>query len=164
MLKVISFLFVCFIGTNLLAQHHPYTFITKEEGLLISTSISKYPLLKSSFLEVKKEVESYLNSDADAPIPKDPDMHIFQHWESVLKIAINTCLQQTNLDGSFFSINDALKEKDFISNELVTSIDIARNRYGLDVGLLSVAKKQNRISLDKGGVLVAAGIKNNKQY
>jgi hypothetical protein len=66
------------------------------------------------------------------------------------------------LNGSFLPLNDALKEKDFTSNELVTSIDIARKQYGLDKGMLVVAKKQNRVSLDKGGMLIAAALQNEK--
>jgi hypothetical protein len=91
-----------------------------------------------------------------------PDLKIFAYRNQILQKALRTCLQQTNLNGSFLPLNDALKEKDFTSNELVTSIDIARKQYGLDKGMLIVAKKQNRVSLDKGGMLIAASLQNEK--
>ena len=92
----------------------------------------------------------------------NPKMKIFEHRDNILQKALTTCLQQTNINGSFFPLNDALKEKDYTSNELVTAIDIARNRYGNDNGLLTVAKKQNRVSLDKGGLLISNALKSNK--
>lgn len=92
----------------------------------------------------------------------NPSLKIFEHRNNILQKALITCLQQTNLNGSFLPLNDALKEKDFTSNELVTAIDIARNKYGVDNGLLTVAKKQNRVSLDKGGLLISNELlKNN---
>jgi len=91
-----------------------------------------------------------------------PEMKIFEHRNSILQKALITCLQQTNSNGSFFPLNDALKEKDFTSNELVTAINIARSKYGKDNGLLTVAKKQNRVSLDKGGLLISNELMSNK--
>jgi oligo-alginate lyase len=91
-----------------------------------------------------------------------PELKIFEHRNSILQKALTTCLQQTNTDGVFFPLNDALKDKDFTTNELVTAINIARKVYGNDMGLLSVAKKQNRVLLNKGGVEIAASIAQNK--
>lgn len=99
---------------------------------------------------------------ANALENSNPKLKIFEHRNNILQKALLTCLQQTNINGSFFPLNDALKEKDFTSNELVTAIDIARNRYGKDNGLLTVAKKQNRVSLDKGGLLISNELKSNK--
>ena len=99
---------------------------------------------------------------ANALEKSNPQMKIFEHRNNILQKALNTCLQQTNINGSFFPLNDALKEKDFTSNELVTAIDIARNYYGNDSGLLTVAKKQNRVSLDKGGLLISNSLKLSK--
>ena len=67
----------------------------------------------------------------------------------------------------FFPLNDALKEKDYTSNELVTAVDIAWEAYGANDGLLIVAKKQDRVLLNKGGVAIAAALthaKNLPQY
>lgn len=87
-----------------------------------------------------------------------PDLKIFRHRDSILQKALLSGLQQTNLDGTFFPLNDALKEKDYTSNELVTAIDVAWDVYGKDEGLLVVAKKQDRVLLNKGGVSIAAAI------
>lgn len=99
---------------------------------------------------------------ANAIDKANPSMKIFEHRNRILQKALVTCLQQTNSNGSFFPLNDALKEKDFTSNELVTAINIARSKYGKDNGLLTVAKKQNRVSLDKGGLLISNELMSNK--
>jgi hypothetical protein len=91
-----------------------------------------------------------------------PDLKIFQHRNSILQKALLSGLQQTNLDGTFFPLNDALKEKDYTTNELVTAIDVAWDVYGKDNGLLVVAKKQDRVLLNKGGVSIAAAIAGGK--
>lgn len=91
-----------------------------------------------------------------------PGLKIFEHRNRILQKALLAGLQQTNLNGSFFPVNDALKEKDYTSNELVTAINIAFDVYGKDDGLLVVAKKQGRVMLHKGGAAVAAALVNNK--
>jgi hypothetical protein len=40
-----------------------------------------------------------------------------------------------------FPLNDALKEKDYTSNELITAIDIAWNVYGKGQWFISCCKK-----------------------
>lgn len=96
-----------------------------------------------------------------------PSLKIFEHRNRILQEALMAGLQQTNLDGTFFAINDALKEKDYTSNELVTAVDAAWDVYGKDDGLLLVANKQNKVLLNRGGVSIAAalaGSKNLPQY
>ncbi len=88
----------------------------------------------------------------------NPALKIFEHRNRILQKALMAGLQQTNLDGTFFAFNDALKEKDYTSNELVTAISTAWDVYGKDNGLLLVAKKQNRVLLNRGGVAIAAAI------
>ena len=87
-----------------------------------------------------------------------PALKIFEYRNRILLKALMAGLQQTNLDGTFFAFNDALKEKDYTSNELVTAIGAAWDVYGKDNGLLVVAKKQNRVLLNRGGVSIAATI------
>jgi len=87
-----------------------------------------------------------------------PGLKIFEHRDRILQKALLGGLQQTNLDGTFFALNDAMKEKDYTTNELVTAIDIAWDVYGRDNGLLIVAKKQDRVLLNKGGASIAAAI------
>lgn len=91
-----------------------------------------------------------------------PSLKIFEHRDAILQKALMAGLQQTNLDGGFFALNDALKEKDYTSNELVTAIDKAWEVYGKDNGLLLIAKKQDRVMLNKGGVSIAAAISAGK--
>jgi len=91
-----------------------------------------------------------------------PSLKIFDYRNRILQKALMAGLQQTNLDGTFFAFNDALKEKDYTSNELVTAVDAAWDVYGKDNGLLFVAKKQNRVLLNRGGVSIAATIAANK--
>ncbi|RYZ30272.1 MAG: heparinase [Chitinophagaceae bacterium] len=85
-----------------------------------------------------------------------PELKIFQQRNSILKKALEAALQQTNIDGAFLPVNDAIKEKDFTSNEIVTAINIAWNVYGKDTGLLAVAAKQGTVLLNRGGASIAA--------
>ncbi|HSC38800.1 MAG TPA: heparinase II/III family protein, partial [Chitinophagaceae bacterium] len=87
-----------------------------------------------------------------------PQLNIFAYRNSILKKALEAGLQQTNTDGVFFPLNDALKEKDFTTGEMITSVDIAWNIYGADSGWLAVAKKQGRVALSGGGAGIAAAL------
>lgn len=87
-----------------------------------------------------------------------PGLKVFQYRDRILQKALLAGLQQTNLDGRFFSLNDALKDKDYNTNELVTAVDLAWQVYGKDNGLLVVAKKQDRVLLNPGGMSVAAAL------
>ncbi len=96
-----------------------------------------------------------------------PELKIFQHRNSILKKALDGGLQQTNLNGGFFSYNDALKEKTFVSNEIVNAINIAWQVYGANKDYLSVAKAQGRVTLSRGGASIATALsttKNIPQY
>jgi oligo-alginate lyase len=92
----------------------------------------------------------------------NPALKIFEHRNSILRKALLTCLQQTNTDGVFFPLNDALKDKDYTTNEIVTAINIAWKAYGADNGFLTIAKKQNKVMLTKGGVGIATALSKNK--
>ncbi|MBN8675062.1 MAG: alginate lyase family protein [Chitinophagales bacterium] len=91
-----------------------------------------------------------------------PSLKIFEYRNRILQKALVAGLQQTNLDGTFFALNDALKEKDYTSNELVTAVSTAWAMYGKDNGLLAVAKKQGRVVLNRGGVSIAAATAGTK--
>ncbi len=91
-----------------------------------------------------------------------PSLKIFEHRDRILQKALMAGLQQTNLDGTFFAFNDALKEKDYTTNELVTAIGTAWDVYGKDNGLLLVAQKQDRVLLNRGGMSIAAALATNK--
>jgi oligo-alginate lyase len=89
---------------------------------------------------------------ANALQNSNPNLKIFEHRNNILQKALMTCLQQTNSDGVFFPMNDAIKDKDYTTNEIVTAINIAWKVYGSNDGFLTIAKKQNRVTLNSGGV------------
>jgi oligo-alginate lyase len=100
---------------------------------------------------------------ANALNNSNPSLKIFEYRNRILQKALMTCLQQTNTDGVFFPMNDAIKDKDYTTNEIVTAINIAWKVYGNDDGLLTIAKKQNRVMLNKGGSAIAAAIATDKK-
>jgi oligo-alginate lyase len=89
----------------------------------------------------------------------NPSLNIFKHRNNILQKALVTCLQQTNTNGTFFPLNDALKEKDFTTNEIVTAINIAWKAYGANESFLIVANKQGRVGLTKAGAEISEAIK-----
>ncbi|HEY0678383.1 MAG TPA: alginate lyase family protein [Chitinophagaceae bacterium] len=91
-----------------------------------------------------------------------PDIKIFEHRNRILQKALHAALQQTNIDGRFLPFNDAVKEKDFTTNELVAALNIAWDVYGKNDGLLPVARKQGRVMLHKGGASVARALATSK--
>jgi oligo-alginate lyase len=91
-----------------------------------------------------------------------PQLKIFQHRDRILQKALLAGLQQTNLNGTFFPLNDAIKDKDYTTNELVTALGIAWEVYGRDTGLLVVANRQGRVLLNKGGAGIASAIAGSK--
>ncbi len=91
-----------------------------------------------------------------------PELGIFKLRNSILQKALNGALQQTNLNGGFYSYNDALKDKTFISSELVVAIDMAWQVYGPNPAYLPVAKAQGKVILNAGGVGVSSALKNEK--
>lgn len=91
------------------------------------------------------------------------ELKIFSYRDSILQKALLAALQQTNLDGTFYPINDALKEKDFTSFELVNALSIARKVYGKNEGFLPVARKQDQVLMTKGGMLLASEMSTAKK-
>lgn len=91
-----------------------------------------------------------------------PELGIFKLRNSILQKALNGALQQTNLNGGFYSYNDAIKDKTFVSSELVVAIDIAWQVYGPNQAYLPVAKAQGKVILNAGGVGVSSAIQKEK--
>jgi hypothetical protein len=91
-----------------------------------------------------------------------PELKIFERRDKILKQALEGALEQTNLDGGFYSYNDALKEKTFVSNEVVVALNIAWDVYGANAAYLPVAKAQGRVTLSKGGLGVSQALLQNK--
>jgi hypothetical protein len=91
-----------------------------------------------------------------------PGLGIFKYRNNILQKALNGALQQTNLNGGFYSYNDALKEKTFVSSELVVAIDIAWQVYGPNAAYLPVAKAQGKVILNAGGVGISKALQTQK--
>lgn len=91
-----------------------------------------------------------------------PELKIFEHRNRILQKALLAGLQQTNLNGTFFPMNDAIKDKDYTTNELVTALGIAWEMYGKEPGFLVVANRQGRVLLNKGGAGIAAAVAGSK--
>jgi len=100
---------------------------------------------------------------AEALQNKRPELNIFQYRDRVLIKAVDALLNLTDTDGEFFPINDAQKGMSYHSRELISAVDIAYHFGDKDPSLLSIAKKQNRVSLDDKGMSVALAIRNNEE-
>ncbi len=89
-----------------------------------------------------------------------PDLRIFSYRNNILQKALDGALQQTNLNGAFFSYNDALKEKTFLTNEMVVALSIAWQAYGPREAYLPVAKAQRKVMLTGGGMDISKALQN----
>jgi oligo-alginate lyase len=87
------------------------------------------------------------------------DLKIFEFKEGVLNKAVLTLLQLTNSDGKFYPLNDAIKDKNFLSPELVYAVDIAYNNTN-NAELLSVVQKHGRVMLSAEGLKAARDVNN----
>lgn len=90
-----------------------------------------------------------------------PEAKIFEYRDHILKKAFYSAIQLTYTNGAFLPFNDALKEKTYLSPEVVIGLDISYARYGNDPGLLDVAKRQNSVILNGAGISVAKALKEN---
>lgn len=90
-----------------------------------------------------------------------PEQKIFDYKNGVLIKAVNTVLQLTNSDGKFYPINDAIKEKSWLTPELIFGTNIVYSRTG-NKKLLAVARQQGEVMLSSQGLTVAKSISNNK--
>lgn len=87
-----------------------------------------------------------------------PNLKVFERRDGILGKALHAMLQQTYVNGEFFPINDALKEKTYHSPDAVLALDLAYVRYGRDPQLLSVALRQQSVSFSPAGFDVARAI------
>lgn len=85
------------------------------------------------------------------------DLNIYDYRDQIIKKAFYSALQMTYSNGAFMPINDALKEKTWLSPEIILGLNFVYERYGQDKQLLSLARKHNRVSLTGAGLLVAKG-------
>lgn len=91
-----------------------------------------------------------------------PEIKVYQHRDQILKKAFYSAMQMTYTNGEFIPINDALKEKTYLSSEIVYALNFVYDRYGEDNSLLSIAKKQDKVSFSKGGIKVAEALNTAK--
>ncbi len=87
-----------------------------------------------------------------------PGLHIFEYRGQLLRKALSAALQLTNTNGAFVPINDALKEKTYLSPEIVIALDETYAIYGHDPGLLGIAKQHGTVMLSGAGLAVARGL------
>lgn len=84
-----------------------------------------------------------------------PELKIFQYRDQLLAKAIQTSLQLTYTDGTFFPINDAIKGKTYESSELVYGVDIAYADIKASPDLLDIAEKQGEVVVSDAGLKIA---------
>ncbi|MCB8993984.1 MAG: alginate lyase family protein [Bacteroidales bacterium] len=89
-----------------------------------------------------------------------PDLKIFDYRDSVLAKSVNMVLQLTNTDGRFYPINDAIKEKTWITPEMVYATNIIYAQTG-DKNLLFAAEKQGEVMISSEGLKLAKSIAEN---
>lgn len=90
-----------------------------------------------------------------------PELKIFEYKNGVLEKAVNTVLQLTNSDGRFYPVNDAIKEKSWLTPELLFGTNIVYARTG-NATLLDVAGKHKKVMLSAQGLAVAKAISEGK--
>lgn len=95
-----------------------------------------------------------------------PELKIFEYRNSVLGKAVKTIFQLTDAKGFFYPFNDALKEKNFLSEELVFAADIAYQNYK-DASLLPIIRQQNEVMMGGAGFIAAQAVQSldkNAEY
>jgi len=91
-----------------------------------------------------------------------PELKIFEYRNRLLAKAIHTSLQLTYTDGTFFPLNDAIKDKTYESAELVYGVDIAYADISARPELLDIAQRQNEVVVSDAGLKVAAAVEAKK--
>jgi len=90
-----------------------------------------------------------------------PDLKIYKYRDSILKKALYSALQVTYTNGEFIPVNDALKEKTWLSPELIFAVNFVYDHYEKDDHLLSIAKLHDEVSLTGSGLEVVKGLAKN---
>ncbi len=94
---------------------------------------------------------------------KKPELKVFEYKDSVLIKSVTALLNLSDADGEFFLLNDAQKGMSYFNTSLIATVDIGYHFGGNDPELLSIAKKQDEVTLDDAGLAVALGIKEGKE-
>lgn len=90
-----------------------------------------------------------------------PELKIFEYKNGVLLKAVTTLLQLTNSDGKFYPVNDVIKEKSWVTDELVFGTNIVYKQTGNN-HLLDVAQTHGKVMLSAAGLAVAKSIEEGK--
>lgn len=86
-----------------------------------------------------------------------PDLKIFEYRNGVLNKAVSTLMQLTNTNGHFYPLNDAMKEKNWITPEMVFASNITfANTHQKQ--LLFMAEKNGKVMLSLQGLEIARSI------
>lgn len=93
----------------------------------------------------------------------EPSLKIFEHRDGIIRKAVNATLQLTHTDGAFIPINDAMKEKTFLSAELILATNTAYRYAGADPGVLWVARQHGEVLLNGAGLAVAEALRDAKR-
>lgn len=99
---------------------------------------------------------------AEAINRNQPELKIFEYRNQVLKKATNTVLQLTDGNGYFFPINDAMKDKNFMTEELVFATNIVFENYN-ETAILPVVLQQNEVSVTGAGLKAAEALQGMKK-
>ncbi|MBN1302077.1 MAG: alginate lyase family protein [Melioribacteraceae bacterium] len=91
-----------------------------------------------------------------------PELEIYNYRDQILKKALYSALQVTYTDGTFIPINDALKEKTWLSPELIFATNFVYAHYGQDRQLLSIVKLHDQVSLTGPGMMAARDLSDDK--
>lgn len=84
-----------------------------------------------------------------------PELEIYKYRNSILKKALESLLQVTYTNGEFIPINDAIKEKTWLTPELIYPINFIYANAGNNSQLLNLVSLHNRVSLNGSGFKVA---------
>lgn len=93
----------------------------------------------------------------------EPSLRIFEYRDGVIAKAVNATLQLTHTDGAFIPINDAMKEKTFLSAELILATNTAYHFGGGDPGLLWVARQHGEVLMNGAGLAVAEALRDARR-
>lgn len=91
-----------------------------------------------------------------------PELRIFEFRDQLLAKAIQTSLQTSYTDKTFFPLNDAIKDKTYESIELVYGLNIAYADIKPQADLLDIANQQNRVIISDAGLKVAEDLAKGK--
>ncbi|MGB5437442.1 MAG: alginate lyase family protein, partial [Maribacter sp.] len=94
---------------------------------------------------------------------KKPELKVFEYKDSVLIKSVTALLNLSDVDGEFFLLNDAQKGMSYYNTSLIATVDIGYHFGGNNPELLSIANKQDEVTLDDAGLAVALGIKDGKE-